>query len=691
MKLFADLSFWWLIPWCAAVFAGTFLYYRKQRIFSDGSTLLKAFLFSLRSLALILLGILLLGILIESRETKTQKPVLINLIDNSSSMLNYKDSSAVQKEIEGYTKAFNEKFSGQYEIANYLVDGEVATSKPTLEGGVSDLYKGFDFIFNQYYNRNIGAITFISDGNYNEGSNPLYAAEKISLTPVFTLGVGDTIVKSDHLIRNVSANDIAFYKNEFPVEIDVEANLIPAGDYKISVQKEGKVVKEQMLKYKGEAVEFHHVSFILEATDLGFVNYEVILENIDGESTFVNNRRSFFIEVIDSRSKVLLLSDAPHPDLTAIKQMISDNQNMEVESALIDSWEGDLKEYSLLILQLSGKKDVKAIIAKSKTLKLPVWYLLTSQFDKSDADQLRLDIQYPSGRSEDEVQVYLKQGFQLFEISDDLKSRIAKWPPLKVRFGKVNVTGAQVLLGQRIGPVQKPDPVLVFRDRNQQKSAILLGEGVWRWRIDEYAKTGDHNAFKELIEKTVQYLLVKQNKDPFRIKLPKRLNVQEEIIINAEFYNASMEQITTPEIDFELTDPSGKQNKFVFAKEGNGYVLSIGKLKEGKYSWTGRTSYNGKNYERSGEFVVQDVSIEKLATRADHATLKLISERTGGAFHELSNAAKVINEIAQRKDIKTITYKESSFIDLIDKLWLFILIIALLATEWFIRKYQGGY
>ena len=85
----------------------------------------------------------------------------------------------------------------------------------------SNLEKAFEYINTEYYNRNIGGIAFISDGNFNVGANPIYNAERIKLSPIFSFAVGDSIQKRDHLIRNIFHNNIAFFKNKFPIEIDI--------------------------------------------------------------------------------------------------------------------------------------------------------------------------------------------------------------------------------------------------------------------------------------------------------------------------------------------------------------------------------------------------------------------------------------------------------------------------------------
>jgi hypothetical protein len=691
MNFFSDLSLWWSLPWLVISVALTFWYYNGQKVFKQTASWKRGLLLFLRSAGLFLLGVLLLGILFESKDIKTQKPVLINLIDNSSSMLNYKDSSLVQNQLTDYLKDFNVAFGDRYEIQNFIIDDELRASDANFNGSVSNHNKGFDEIFNRYYNQNKGAIVFTSDGNYNIGNSPVYSAQKISLTPIYTIGVGDTVPKVDHLIRNVSANEIAFYKNDFPVNVEIEANKIPPGDYAVELWSGDKQVGSQTITYDDSKQQFHTAKFVVNAASIGFVSFEVRLQSLKGESSFVNNKRKFYVEVIDSRSKVLMLADGPHPDFKAIRQMLELDENIEVVSELASEWNGKMNDVSLLIMRLSGGSDEKAVLDQARSKRIPVMNLLGTQLTVNKANLLSLGLNYPSGASLDEVQVYIDEGFTLFEISENLRKEIQRWPPMKVRFGKSVVNGGNVLLKQKIGPVLKSDHVISFTTRNGRKEAFIIGEGLWRWRLDDFRRNQNNDNFKEFISSITQYLLVKQNKYPLRIKLPKRFNVRKEVIIDAEFYNDALQQITNPEVNLILINDLDKQSTYTFSKNALDYNLSLGRMKAGRYKWRAYTEWNGKKYEKNGEFVVEDVSLEKMDTHADHDILKTISKSSGAEFYSLDRYKELIEDLQQRKDVNTVSYEESTFSELIEYILLCILIVLLFSIEWFIRKYEGAY
>lgn len=691
MKFYSDIALWLLLPWLVFCLGIAFWYYRNQKQVEGIKKTVRWSLIGLRGLSLFLLGVLLYGIMLETAETKLEKPVFITLVDNSSSLLNYKDSSKVKKSIDDFERSLKSRFGERFDLVFYHVDSKVNTGKFDLSGSVSDLDAGFSHIYQQYYNRNIGGICFFSDGNYNKGNSPQYTAEKISLTPIFTVGVGDTVKKRDQLIRNVAVNDIAFFKNQFPIEVDIEANKMGASSAVLDLYQGKDKIASQTVKYSGEAIDFQHVTFLVDAKTIGFVNYTVRLQPVSGESSLENNARSFYVEVIDSRSKILILAQAPHPDVAAIKQVLDKDQNAEVTSQLISEWDGSLKDVELVIWHGAGATSQPALTKAVKTSGISVWYLIPSNASRGIVNELGIGLSVPSDRRSDDVQAQMQSGFQLFELSESVDEMLRKAPPIHVKYGGIQADGSSTLLSQRVGPVVKKDPILAFGKSVKSKFAIFVGEGLWRWRIAEYGRTQKHTGFEELIQKTVQYLVVKKNTDPLRVHLPKRFTTNDDVFIQAEFYNAALEAITTPDIQFELKNEQNKVIPYEFAKNAKDYKLALGKMAPGKYTWKASTSFDGKKYTKEGVFVVEDISLEALSTSSDFNVLKTISDQSNGAFFTLSQTDKLLNAIESRKDIVTVSYEETDYSDLIDWKWIALLVVLLLGSEWFLRRYFGTY
>lgn len=693
MRFISDISLAWLIPIGILAFLLTYWFYRKEPWLKEIPLWAKRSLYTLRFLSLLLIGILLIGILFESVSYRKEKPVFITLVDNSASLKNYKDSANVANQIADFQKKLKAKYGEQFDLISYAVGNDFRqTPNFPLNDSKSRLAEGFEQIYSKYYNRNIGGIAFISDGNFNEGPNPVYAAEKIALTPVFTLGVGDTLPKKDQLIRDVSSNEIAFLKNKFPVEVDVEALKIGKRSSNVSILHKGQTVASANVNYENGTFDFKHLTFELEATEIGFQHYTVVVNPVDGEYTIKNNRRSFYIEVLDARNKVILLAGAPHPDVSALKFVLEKDENIQVESKLISDWDKKLDKVDLIIWHEPGINYNPAVYNAIQRSGKPVLYCIGPNTSNATVQKLDIGMSFGSSGQTDEVQPGFNRGFELFEISTDLQNSLRFYPPVKVRYGEVKL-GAQnkVLLSQRLGDFVKKDPILFFGEKNNKKYGVFFGEGIWRWKINEYSRTKSTALFEELIQKISQFLVIKQNASSLRITLPRRFSKGEEVKIKAEFYNESLELITKPKISFVLTDEKNRRSNFEFGVTGNFYTLPLGTLKPGKYTWTASTSHSGKKHSKSGIFVVEDIEIEALETSANHALLQQISTNSNGKFYNLSNYQQLLNDISKREDIAEMSYEESAFNDLLDYVWILILICVLLGAEWFLKRWNGAY
>jgi len=693
MRFASDISIFWLIPWAVLSIGLAIWFYSKSSWFNELQKKWRFTLKTLRSISLFLLGILLIGLIFEAVNYRVEKPIIITLVDNSGSMKNYKDSSKVLGMIGDLQNSLRAELDDSYEIVEMTIGSQAAYSGIiNLKEPLSNLSAGFEKIRNDYYNRNVGGIIFVSDGNFNIGNNPVYSAEKISLTPVFTLGVGDTTQKRDQYIKNVASNEVTFLKNKFPVEVDIEAIKMGKSTATVSISNNGKTVASQKIGYKDGKHDFERVSFLLEADKVGFQTYVVSISEANNEYNYKNNHRIFYIEVVDSRSKVVILAGAPHPDIAAFKEVIEKDQNLEVESVLLKEWDRDLKKTDLVIWHEPGIGFDAALNNMLIDKNIPVLYCVGPNTSNSVIQKLNIGLTATGGNQTDEIQGVLNEGFQQFEMSEEVKRSLEYYPPLKTKFGDIKVSGgAEIAIYQRIGSIKKKDPLLYFNKRNLVKYGVLYGEGIWKWKVNDYVRTGSNDAFSELIQKTAQYLLVKHNASALHVTLPKRFTKDEDVIVNATFYNDAMEAITKPKIKFLLTDEKGKKSNLQFGVTGDFYKLSLGKLNPGKYQWYASTSYNGKTHSKSGAFVVEDIALENMDTYANHSLLNQMATKTQGKFELLKNHKKIIDLIKNRDDITSTSFKDASFNDLIDYKFLFFLLLFFMSLEWFLRRWFGSY
>ena len=83
--------------------------------------------------------------------------------------------------------------------------------------------------------------------------------------------------------------------------------------------------------------------------------------------------------------------------------------------------------------------------------------------------------------------------------------------------------------------------------------------------------------------------------------------------------------INDPEVKFVFKNDKGDEFESFFVRTSNAYQLDLGKLPQGLYTWAASTSFQDKNYQKSGSFIVREVKIEFLNTVANHRLLNTIA------------------------------------------------------------------
>lgn len=693
MHLLSSYSFWWIPPILALAILISIYFYRKQTWLVSKSKQLRVSLVILRALSLGLIGLLLLGLLLEQTNFETERPVVLTLIDRSSSMMNYKDSKKLAPHIKAYQTALQEKLANRFELLTWNFGTNLEVSDRGFTAAQTNMEMAFNQAANQFMNRNLGAVVLISDGNYNAGEHPMYSADNLPLTAVYSLAVGDTAVKKDLILTNVVHNELAFLNNNFKLEVDIEAQRYAGKNVRVHLFEDGKKLGWQSIQLPPSRTSKATIQFETKALKPGIHEYKIVIEKVKGEFSYQNNNKTVYIEVLDSRSKILLYSYAPHPDISALQQALSGNLNYEVEVRHADQIKDvKINTIDLVIWHDPGKGFQQTLLDAFELKNIPIWYILGTQTEAQIAAKLKTGLQLELRQQLEEVQAQLNNSFALYQPNSEWLTLTETLPPLTKKFGDVKANaGTQVLFTQRIGNIQKGTPLMVFNDRNSKRSACLLGEGLWRWRMVNYIKKQNHEAFDAFTAEICAYLLVKKEGSGLRVQAPKKRTTSENCDLNATFYNEALQAIITPKIFWELDYEHQKVRKGTFSTRGDFYQQQFGKLKPGRYYWKAYTTHDQKKYTKTGAFIVEDIDLEQLESAARHSTLYQLANQTDAKVVALKDYKQLIAMLDKKEDLVALRSETHQFDSLLDYLLLFLILSGLLVAEWFLRRYHGAY
>jgi hypothetical protein len=536
-------------------------------------------------------------------------------------------------------------------------------------------------------------VILATDGLYNQGSNPLYSASGFKF-PLYSIALGDTGVRKDLVLSRILHNRVAYLGNSFPLEVNMEARKCRGETTLLTVTKDSAVFfrKEIAIPSNG----WHgSIPVILEAKSKGVHRYRVQLSPAENEITLANNARDIFIEVLESKQKVLIVSNAPHPDIAAIRQSLESTLNYEVKSVLAGEPFGNVEEYNLIILhQLpSRNNNVPDLIKKIKESNVPILFIVGSQTNITafNAIAAGLSVSDSRGRT-NESQAVVSPDFSLFTLSDETRAILPQFPPLITPFGNYRLTsGAQVMLKQQIGYVKTDMPLLLFGEDGERKYGVLSGEGIWKWRLHNYLKSSNHDAVNEVVAKTVQYLSVRETKSRFRVIGKNSFNENEPIVFDAIYYNESYEPVNTPEVSIHIVNAENKSYPYTFSKTEKAYTLNAGLFPVGGYRYRATVKEGSKVMNAAGQFTVNALQMESAETVADHQLLFHLAEKNNGKMLYPAGLDALASLLSEREDIKPVSYTEKRLRELIHIKAVFFLLLLLLSAEWLMRKRSGGY
>lgn len=685
----------WLIIFCVmagGLYAYLLYLFRKKEDFSKKVNL---FLFITRFIIVSIVAFFLLSPFVKTVIKYTEKPILIMAQDNSESILINKDSAFYKNEYPALITNLTEKLSEKFDIRTHIFGQEVADSLSfKFNDKLTDLGKVFRYVSSAYYNKNVGAMILATDGIYNAGNSPLYTTEHISY-PVYTMALGDTILPRDLMIEKINHNKVVFLNNNFLSEISVNAFRCAGEKAQLNVTYDNNKVLSRTIDITGDKfVQSFPVT--VTADKPGKKRLTASLSFIKGEITTVNNSASVFVDVIDSRQKVLLVSNAPHPDIAALRQAIESNINYEVKHTDIHDFSGTTDAYSLVILHNlpSVTEPATQLFRQLENSRVPVLYILGMQTHINSFNKLKTGLSISGSKANvfNEALPLLTKDFSLFVLSESTQKTLLRLPPLISAFGNYSsAISAVTFLQQKIGAVVTTQPLIMFNETSERKTGIITGEGLWKWRLMDYLENGSHLASNEIINKIVQYLALKTEKDNFRVHVKDVYTENEPVIIDAEVYNDSYEIINTPEVNIIITSEDKKSYSYAFSRTSNAYTLNAGMLPVGNYTYAARVKAGSHVYSKNGQFIINQLNKEAINVQANHTLLYSLSQKHKGKMYYPRETEKLYNDIVQNENLKPVIYEIRKTTELVNIKWILFLLIFLLGMEWFIRKREGSY
>lgn len=676
----------WFIPLCLVIgglYAG--LLYSKNAPWPKTTNRILA---ALRFILISLICFLLLGPLLNQISFFDEKPIVVLAVDDSASIKDGYDSTDFES-VKNQIKNLEDQLKGlDLEVKLRGVEKYYnSTDDITFEDQATNLHSILKGIRQDFEQQNLVGTILVSDGIHNYGSSPQFLTLNY---PVYSVGVGDTIPERDLSIKSLNYNKVVYQGNQFPLVVDIFNNGYVGSTVRVEVSKNGTTIESRSITLSGDQ-QINSFEFILDAEALGVETYTIGIVPQDGESSTTNNIRRAFIETVDSKQKILIAAAAPHPDIKAIKSLVEEKEGTEVQIYLDGITESTPEgPFDLIVLhQLPGITDLPSWL-DTWIDQTNTWYI-TGTGSLAPINSRNPVLSYQSFGQSDIVGANLNLNFQLFSINQSLLSRASDYPPLRAPYGQFTLKdNVEIYLYQKLGTVETNRPLLTIFNGDEKKSAVLSGSGIWKWRLQESGLYDTPELFNELFGKLIQYLATKDDKRNFRVNTTAESYFESEPVeFISEVYNELFEKVYDYNIDLRLTNSENETTEYNYVNTPS-ENFRINGLEPGVYSYTASVSLSGQREIASGSFAVQKLALEDIDLTANFQLLRNISNNSGGRFFPFANADQALEEIRQL-NAKPLSRSNERLSPIIDNPWLLFLLIVLVSTEWFMRKYHGSY
>ncbi len=688
---------YWFIFLLAILIASAgiaFLLYFRNKYIKELPKLQIRFLMVLRFLSFFGISFLLLSPFIKNLKKITQNPIIITAWDNSASIKATPDSAKIETEIIQLKNTISSELSQRYSLVDYAFgENTGAAEEIDFSEKKSDYSEMIGTVSNNHFNENVGALIITGDGIYNQGKNPLNLAGEINF-PIYTIGIGDTTEIADSRIQNIRVNRTSFSGNRFPVEIDAQFSKLKGIPLKLSVIQDNNELASVIVTPPNQNYFYSH-EFILEAGNAGLKHFLVKLESAENERNTKNNIAEFVINVLETKQKILILSDGWHPDIGAIKNTLDLQKTYDVSVFTEEPYPSNLSDYNLLVLnQLpTSGKSAAAIIQNAETNRIPVLFVIGNRTFLPQLNAMAQGAKIlPLAGSGEEAQGTLNKTYATFNLSESFREVLPKFPPLQVSFADYELdAGFTPLFYQKIMNIETAKPLVATGNINGRKTGFIFGEGIWRWRLFDYYLNQNQSNFNELVNQLIQYLALRENEDNFIIEFNPVYAEIDDIILSAELYNDAYERINSEEISIEIKNEKDEEFNFTFDVQGDNYYLNTGHLPTGDYTFIAQVTIGNETFNETGKFTVTPVNFENMVTRANYNVLYQLAAQSGGKFYLPSEINELILELENSNRLKASSYFQEMIHEFLDLKWLFFVVLLLLSVEWFLRKFWGIY
>jgi uncharacterized membrane protein len=739
ISIFHKGKFVFLTPWplwllfIAILAAGALLFWHVRRNHGMLSGLRPIAIWLLETGMVALILFLIWHPALSVATLRTQQNVVAVLVDDSRSM-SIDDASGTRE--AAAKAALNDgllkSLAGRFQVRLYQFGKEPEripnTDHLTPAAPASRIGDTLERVLAESSSLPLGAIVLLSDGADNSGGIDLatIAAIRRQRIPVHTIGFGKEHPDRDLEITDAVVPARALPKSRLAAYVTLQSYGLSGSKTRLTVKDNGKVLASQDITLKSDG-QPQTETIAFNIGDAGPKSLEISAQPLSGEENPLNNAVTRLVDVQAKKPRILYFEGEPRWEYKFIRRAFDDFDDIELASMvrttqnnILHQFPAGMNEHELEDFPSKAEElfPFQGLIIGSVEANYftPTQQQLIRDFvDRRGGGLLFLagratlsDGGYPGSPLADLVPTRLPanrgtfhrvftsvelspQGAQstICRLDDNPAKNAARWKaiPQVADYQEAGEPkpGASTLL-YSLPPGKPKQPLLVTENYGRGRTALFATQGSWRWKMWEDHTSKTHATFWQQM---FRYLV---NETPGQVvsTTPKQvLSDDTRVPLRVEVRDKEYKPVSNAKVQARFISPDGSTATLELAPQP---------LEEGVYSgeWTAEKpgSYvaeiiAGREQEELGHdmltFRREDGVAENFHTSQNRELLEKLSEETGGRYYQPSETSKLANEISYSE--AGITTRETR--DLWDMPALFLLVLAIRASEWLLRRRWG--
>ncbi|MBN1541067.1 VWA domain-containing protein [candidate division KSB1 bacterium] len=550
--LFAGNSLVLLILMVLAAALTVFVYRRTNPVVSRR---LRLTLIILRTLALWLLLLVLFQATVGRMREIVEKPIVAVLVDQSASMAVHPDrrEQLVQSLAQIQALPAQNMEILIYGFGSRLQSLEnIAADSLQLTDDATDITGALENLRSQLGSRNLTTVAILSDGNYTRGGNPARHAGRLGV-PIISIPIGSVEEMPDIALAKIEANAFAYSGETTPIRIEISNRGFLPQRLTATLKEDGSTVAAETVELPGAPSQQEAV---LRYTPTRPGRFKLVIElpSLEGEETTLNNRRTIYIDVFKSRLQVSILAGSAMPDVGFLRQhfmrderyavqtMVESSSGRYLGGHLVEPNSAFLDQTDLLILfnwptRQTAQKLIERVVnaVSNRPLSLLLIAGPESKLDRLQEIETHLPVHARSRPiSESTLFARLTPEGSRHPITAGNDAENIDWnrlPPLLTAHREIVPWPDSKVLLVATGDnrtsaepeTNAPEPLLVVRQSDLNKSAALMAHASWRWHLMMAGLEKSISAFVPLVDRLARWLEIEHNDKNVRLQADKAL------------------------------------------------------------------------------------------------------------------------------------------------------------------------